>query len=352
MEYQERTWQLYLRFIEGDSLSPAESSELLDFFKAEPGMKDEYAIMRDIWNLSGITADEKKELVDQEWQRLKSRTGIREQYPRLASSEASSVFKKMLRIAAILIIGVGLGVSMLYIIDRSRPAAFTDQSIQVPFGSKVNLVLPDGTKVTLNAGSLLVYGSGFGKRTRDVRLVGEGYFDVAKNTKTPFRVKTAEVTVTAHGTVFNVKSYPEERVVETTLVEGSISVQLNSSPSNKIKLKPNEQVLLYKSESENNEQEKVLVTKGIDPLLYTSWTSDRLVIRSEPMERLAVSLERRYNVKIDFSDESIKNIRFTGTIENETIEQVFTAIKISSDIDFRVDGRNIHLFIHNFLNER
>ena len=89
--------------------------------------------------------------------------------------------------------------------------------------------------------------------------------------------------------------------------------------------------------------ENFLVTKGIDPSLYTLWINDRLQIKGETLEDLAVMLERKYNVTIHFDNNSLRDLRFTGIIENETIEQILELIKISSNVDYRIDGREIWL---------
>ena len=81
--------------------------------------------------------------------------------------------------------------------------------------------------------------------------------------------------------------------------------------------------------------------KGIDPSLYTLWINDRLQIKGETLEDLAVILERKYDVTIHFDDNTLRDLRFTGIIENETIEQILELIKISSNVDYRINGREI-----------
>ncbi|MCK5702595.1 MAG: FecR domain-containing protein, partial [Cyclobacteriaceae bacterium] len=100
--------------------------------------------------------------------------------------------------------------------------------IETPKGSSTIINLPDGRKIWLNAGSKLRYPQNFTKNERAVFLEGEAFFDVAKDKNRQFLVRTSDLIVKVFGTKFNVKSYPDENAVETTLVEGSISIQKNS----------------------------------------------------------------------------------------------------------------------------
>ena len=120
-------------------------------------------------------------------------------------------------------------------------------------------------------------------------------------------------------------------------------------------MNPNQRIVLYKEQENSTPSEsipekmenvparkaKLVLSKSIDTKRFISWKDGELIIKSEPMIKLAVKLERRYNVKIHFESEDIKQIRFTGTIENETIEQVMAAIKLASSIDYRIEERVI-----------
>jgi len=140
-----------------------------------------------------------------------------------------------------------------------------------------------------------------------------------------------------------VKAYPEEKVVEATLVEGSISVEVINKPEQKTILKPNEQVFYYKPDISTNQNEKILITKGIQPDAFTSWRNDQLTITSETLESLTVKLGRKYDVTFHFEDPSLSKLRFTGVLKNETIEQILEVIKLSSPVNYRIHEREIWL---------
>ena len=247
-----------------------------------------------------------------------------------------------LKYAAMAIILIGISSLIVYKFSASnRNRTFTE--ISVLRGSKTQMTLADGTKLWLNASSRIKYSQNYNKKERDIFLEGEAYFEVAKNADKPFNVFAGGVIVQAVGTIFNVKAYPEERVVETTLVQGAVIVAADNQSSEKILLKSNEQVLYNKPDLQKHENEKILVTKGINADVFTSWITDKLVISSEDLESLAVKLGRKYDVVFHFEDNSLKKLRFTGLLKNETIEQILEVLKISSPVNYRIHEREIWL---------
>ncbi|MBK8882955.1 MAG: FecR family protein [Bacteroidales bacterium] len=247
------------------------------------------------------------------------------------------------RIAAlwVLIFGMGALFSMLFLKPEKILNFNSAVSVITPRGSKALTVLPDGSVVWLNAGSRIEYKITKNNAVREVTIDGEAYFKVSKDPGHPFIVNAEEMIIKAYGTEFNVKAYHEDKVVETTLVDGSVSVEIKNKTSNKTVLKPDEQAIYYKPTAE--QFENFLVTKGIDPALYTLWINDRLQIKGETLEGLSIMLERKYDVTIHFDDNFLKGLRFTGIIENETIEQILELIKISSNVDYKIEGREIWL---------
>ena len=231
--------------------------------------------------------------------------------------------------------------------------------VETPKGSKATINLPDGSKVLLNADSKLIYPQKFEEKKRQVFLVGEAFFEVETDVKRKFLVVTPDITVKVFGTSFNIKSYPDENTTETTLVEGSISIYKNSTngeeSGTELKMEPNQRIVLYKDLEKStlkpsrpkrivnlpDRKAKLVLSKQIDTERYTSWTDGELKITSEPMKKLAMTLERRYDVKIHFDSEEIKQFRFYGTFKNETIEQVLDAMKLASPISYRIEDRNI-----------
>ena len=238
---------------------------------------------------------------------------------------------------------------------------------EVPYGSKAKVTLPDGSKVILNAGSKLTCKEGFGKTHRLLSLTGEGYFDVAKNKSLPFIVRAGDLFVKALGTEFNVKAYPEDKNIEAILIRGAIQVNKTEAKENKpLTLMPKQSLVYNKSSDHfqiNITDEKVkksaekqplpitaspssnveIFKTAVDPAIYTSWKDTSWIIYHTELSDLAVDLERKYNVKIHFDSDVLKHIKFTGTLRDESLEQILSAICLASPVEFKIKGKQVEL---------
>ena len=319
--------------------------------------KNHFEQIRDTWNRIELEKDLNEVKIQRDLEKVLSRTEDK------SKSKIRSIISAnhwLFKAAAIFILGFGISWMLFHFQGRIADADIIYNTIETPRGSKSIVSLPDGSQIILNAQSKLRYPERFTGKERKVFLEGEAFFDVAKDQKKQFIVNTPDLMVKVFGTSFNIKSYPDENTVETTLVEGSISL-FKTSPEGKIaskeiKMEPNQQVVLYKETGSNTsskaeEEEKqempkpvqprLMLAKKIDTERYVSWKDGQLKIKSEPLEKLAVTLERRYDVSIHFESDEIKDYRFTGVIKNETIEQVMSAIKLASSIDYKIDEREI-----------
>jgi ferric-dicitrate binding protein FerR (iron transport regulator) len=225
------------------------------------------------------------------------------------------------------------------------------------------ITLPDSSSIWLNAGSRLRYGSDFNRTNRTVFVEGEAYFKVARNEAKPFLVKTPAITLKVLGTSFNVKAYPEENRVETTVESGSVQVLRNvkGTLSDDLILTAGQKATIFKSSLQTDSlppatplpapenvlpdrvAERTVVAKNVKTELYTSWKDMRWLIVRETLESLAVKLERRYNVQISFTDEALKDFSFSGTLEDETLEQVLKAIRLSAPINYTIRQNTVTL---------
>ena len=251
--------------------------------------------------------------------------------------------------------------------------------IQSPLGAKSQVSLIDGTKVWLNAGSKLYYSTEYGQENRKVRLVGEAFFEVAKNIVLPFDVKTSGLTVRALGTSFNVKAYPNEATIETILVEGEVEISHTvktegTDKSEIVLLKPNQRLTLKKNTNEiiveTNIEKKEVASEPLAPLQQTkvspkvktieatidlmsqiSWKDKRWRIESEELGSFATKLERRYNVTISFQDKELPKYKFSGTFEDEPIEEVLRALSLAAPVKFNLKGNQVILSRNNKFKE-
>lgn len=276
-----------------------------------------------------------------------------------------NTFLKVAAVAVIIIVSGFFAWRMITINSQEN----TYSEYNVPRGSRSHIYLPDGTSVWLNAQSKLRYNTTFGHTVREVILEGEAYFEVVRNEKLPFMVKASNAVVKVLGTTFNVKAYPEENFIETTVVEGKVQV---SSPqienegkdnitlvaNQKIKIirddieAANEMITSQKSDSTFRKEEKIapLTANKIDfspniiAHIYTSWKDAQWIIERETLKELAIKIERRYNVRIEFKDKELESFIFSGKLKDESLEQVLQAISVAAPIEYTVNQKSISFY--------
>lgn len=238
--------------------------------------------------------------------------------------------------------------------------------IIVPLGEKTELVLTDGSKIWLNSETRFRYPESFSKNTRDVYLEGEAFFDVIKNPKKPFIVHANEVNIKVLGTEFNLKNYPYDNTLETTVVKGK--VLLSQADENYIfspvVLNMNEKAVLFKNDkkltvestlkrelnqSKNTPVKDIVISKkpsitikkvNTEPVI--SWKDHLLIFDNEPLGDMATKMTRWYKMQVTIQDTTLLNERYTGKfVNNETIYQVLEAIKLTTPIQFEAIDNQI-----------
>lgn len=260
-------------------------------------------------------------------------------------------------------IGIAAGIFTIFFINYSLRLdksvikqtnnAFVNEVV-TKRGSKSSIKLPDGTIVRLNTDSRLTYLNFTAGKNREVTLIGEAYFDVAHDSSRPFIIHTGKINIKVLGTSFNVRNYPQDKELETSLIKGKIEVSLESRPEDIITLKPTEKLIIAKEQDELATATKVkssidnkVVLTSITYLRHdslvaeTSWLNDKMVFVNQPLDKIAIELERKYAITISFKDEKVKKYRYTGVFENVSLEKVFQLIKYSKNINYKIDDKNI-----------
>ena len=210
--------------------------------------------------------------------------------------------------------------------------SISDTDTRSPFivkadkGDKATVVLPDGTDVILNSASQLSYLRDFGKNERRVQLDGEGYFQVAHDTRRTFIVQVGELEVKVLGTVFNVCAYNNEQDVTVVLLEGKVGVQ---TPSSSLIMKPGEKMNYNKSTHK-------LTTEKVYPEDYVTWTKGSLYFQNESLDNIMKALSRAYDVTIRIDSPRIAEERFTGTIPGGGIQNALNIIMLTSPFRYEV----------------
>jgi|SRR5215203_1314812 len=263
-------------------------------------------------------------------------------------------------------IGLIITTGVIYLFTQNRGAKLPPQqalsSVVTKNGNRTKIVLPDGSQVWLNAGSNLDYNnSTFNKDLREVSLNGEAYFDVTKNPDKPFIIHTKKMDIKVLGTVFNVRSYSNEKIAEAALIKGSIEVTLKDRKDQKIVLKPNEKISIANEEPRAEpKQNKIIpantshipqiVVKELKPnptyniIGEIAWTQNKLYFEDETLEDIALRLERWFGKKVTIANESLKNVHYRGNYESETIEDVLSSLKLSKSFNFRIANDTIVIY--------
>ena len=227
-------------------------------------------------------------------------------------------------VAAVALI-VLMAVSAAIYFRSNQPNMIQYAEIGALRGQKASVTLPDGTKITLNSESTLKYSTNYNQSDRAVELVGEAYFEVAKNKKIPFVVKAGKLEIEAKGTAFNIKAYPTDNSISTTLTEGKIEVK---TPVDVLNMIPNERM-----EYNNTDQtfRKLTLTDAEGSI---GWLNDELSFENATLAEVVANFSRIYNIDIQFASESIKEQRFTGKINNNSLLSVLRIISLTSPIRF------------------
>lgn len=199
-------------------------------------------------------------------------------------------------------------------------------------GQTYMVVLPDGSKVWLNAASSIKYTANFGaQNTREIELQGEAYFEVAQDKIHPFIVKSNGQEVEVLGTHFNVNSYTNETSVKTTLIEGSVKIKSTITGEERY-IKPNQQAVL----NPNNIQIKTVKTEEI-----IDWKDGKFIFSNEGIESLMKKIARWYNVEVTYEGDITKE-RFGGHVSrSQPISTILESLQLTGFVHFKVEGRRV-----------
>ena len=243
------------------------------------------------------------------------------------------------RYAAVVAIIIAVGCISYWQGEVNVKDTFADISVEAPLGSKTKLYLPDGSLVWLNAGSRMTYSQGFGVDNRKVELEGEGYFEVKRNEKIPFFVKTKDLQLQVLGTKFNFRDYPEDHEVVVSLLEGKVGLNNLLREEKEAVLSPDERAVLNKANG-------FLTVESVTASNASQWTDGYLFFDEELLSDIAKELERSYNVKIHIANDSLKTFRFYGNFvrREQNIQEVLEALASTEKMQYKIEERNITIY--------
>ncbi|MBS1522403.1 MAG: FecR family protein [Bacteroidetes bacterium] len=264
-------------------------------------------------------------------------------------------------LAAVLVLGICV---FAYYGYAHHPSTINSEGniaiTKTPSRTKSKIYLSDGSVVTLNSETVLRYPSSFSGPTREVYLNGEAFFNVTKDHTHPFIVHAGKMNIKVLGTSFNVKSYANDKNIETTLIKGAIEVTLSDRPSDRIILKPNEKLVLNNktfnkprannlpaAEESNTNYALTNLThlrSNDTTIVETSWVNNELVFKDEAFSDLANQMERWYGIKIKFKNSSTKDYHFTGVFMKENIVQALNALKMIEPFNYKYNNETVSIY--------
>jgi transmembrane sensor len=356
METPERIWFLLSRSLSGDA-TEQDKEELNGLLQQHPELMQQYDVLHQLWNVNANAYEEPA--ADDKINRILQLAA--------AETEAAPVVRirkwRKLYWAAAAITTIIAG-SWMFAAWQKQHNALAANEVIAPKGSKTRTILPDGSTVWLNAGSRIVYAS-FSGPVREITLEGEAYFDVvhaeiaATHQKKPFIVHAGSIDIKVLGTAFNVKSYSDEKTIETTLIRGLVQITRKGDKSGKpVYLHPNEKIVLPVNSSDagivknpastassQTTQQILRIDSTVkeNEHLETAWVYNRLEFRGDNFEQLALKLERWYNIKVYFEDDAARQLVFNGSLQTETVEQAFMALKAAVHFDVSINNNEVFI---------
>ena len=205
-------------------------------------------------------------------------------------------------------------------------------------GENRTLELPDGSIITLNGNTSISFPQRFSDELREVSLSGEAFFDVTHDADRPFIVSTDNgMKIQVLGTTFNVKSYPEDEQIETTLVSGKVKV-VEEKDNKTVMLNPSQRATYDKNE------DKIIIDR-VEPQNLTSWRQGKLIYDETPIYQVIKDLQRRHKVFITVASPEIMNYKYTGVFDNLNIEQIMDLFEVSSPILYKKNNNKITLYM-------
>lgn len=330
----EKEQEILYRYISGEYCPDNDLKLLHKWLEEESNQQIIDAFLSDEWEKN----TEKETAV--KFEDIQKKTGSFEPGKnRLAFRFFKKTMNSYQKIAAVLLLPLLLFISYYFVSQPENEIQYF-QTMTVR-GQKSQVVLPDGTKVWLNAESMIEYPTTFGKKNREVKIAGEAFFEVAENKSVPFYAKAGNVEIKVTGTSFNLKAYPDENETETTLFEGEVELRVYSENEKTkpvtVQMKPGESYVF-------NQMNRKLLRGIFRDEEIAGWKKNQLIFKNDEFDVLAKKIERWYDVEMIYDQESLKDQRLTVELyEGEQLGKLLEIIEIALSAECSVEGNKIYV---------
>jgi transmembrane sensor len=327
---------LITRYFAGE-IGEDELRELSDWLAASPENEKFFKQYHKTWLLIEKQKVNSAIDIDKDWNAFQSKlnalpeTGKAPKVISLNTNQPKirTTFFTLQRVAAAVIILVSTFLLYFYF---SKPS----EIVVTAQADNIEQLLPDGSVVSLHAGSQLTYPEKFTSKTRNVKLKGEAYFKVMHDGSKPFIVATGDARVEVLGTEFNVNTSSAEGNMEVVLTSGKVSVYYTEKPAENVLLLPGEKAELIA------DQKFIRKETNTDPN-YMAWKTRVLVFDNESLAQVVKTLRSVYQTSVILKDDQLAGCRVTASFNDQSLESVLEVLKQTLELQVQKDGENITL---------
>lgn len=306
------------RSIAGES-SVKEQEEVAKWLADSRANKLEYDKLKKTWKVLDQTKTNQEINIDLEWKHLQSIL------PTGQGQDKRVFLRTFLRVAAAILILFGIGITgMKY---------FTGNSIKTDLAETEIVILPDGSQVTLNAGSKLSYSKKFAKENRLVALQGEAYFEVEKDPDNPFIIEIDDAEIQVLGTSFNVRAYKGMKKIEVTVTEGKVSLYDKEDVQNIV-------IAVGGEKAEYIRSGKFVRKTEITNRNYLSWKTRLLVFEDDNLKEVVETITKVYHKEIRIKNQDLVNCRLTTRFEEKDLDSILKILESTFDLSL-VEEKNV-----------
>jgi transmembrane sensor len=288
-----------------------------DWLSADEKNRTEFDAFSRLWNITGKTRPGDDINLDAEWQLLESE---------ISPVRARRInLMRIIRIAASVVLVSALGFAGLKFTGIKNEKA--------PLADLSTLKMPDGSVISLNAGSKITYRKGYGVNHRNITLKGEAYFEVAKNTSLPFVISAGDASIRVSGTKFNVRAYKDQDVVRVTVTEGKVSLYETGQSAK-------EAILSAGETGTFNRAMKVVRKQPVLDMNDIAWKTRIMDFQNTSLSEVAAVLENTYHRKVSV-DPSVQLCPLTVRFENQELAPVLNVLQSTLDLIITEEGNHI-----------
>ncbi|MEN8157117.1 MAG: FecR domain-containing protein [Bacteroidota bacterium] len=328
---------LLTRYLSGE-LSPDELKRFQEIISADPALKQQLDEARKIWRSMDGVAGRKGYDLDAEWEMLRPKipgfdTPVAEQKESLrdaGKTRGRTLLWYTYRIAAALVVGLVFAFAWIY------ATQFAGTVLVVADNEPVEVLLQDGSQVLLNRDSRLRYPKEFSGDKREIRLTGEAWFDVARDTTNPFVIDAGSAWVEVLGTSFNVNAYRENSAVEITVESGVVALMARQELKEQIVLRAGN------SGSYNTNSKELVLVPSSDPN-NLSWKTRELYFDHTTLEEVARLVSKVYNTSLVIQNQELEACPITVTFRDQSLESVLSVLEMTLDLEISRTGNRIIL---------